>query len=156
MPPSPNYFRHALVAIVTEDLSKADSTLSSNFPICSLRYAIKDVSLLIGGQYNGQVALWDVRRGKMPVERSDVAFSHGDPAYKVMFVQSKSGTEFFSTSTDGQVLWWDYRKLAVPIEQMWIDPTKKQERATSEGGLCLDFEPTMVSVCPRYEYEMLF
>ena len=61
-----------------------------------------------------------------------------------MWVQSKSGTEFFSTSTDGQVLWWDYRKLAAPLEQMWIDPTKKQEKAHAEGGLCLDFEPSMV------------
>ena len=128
-----------------EDLSKADVTLSSNFPVCSLRYAIKDVSLVIGGQHNGQVALWDVRRGKMPVERSVLANSHGDPAYKVVWVQSKSNTEFFSTSTDGQVLWWDYRKLAEPIEQMWIDPTKKQEKATAEGGLCLDFEGSMVS-----------
>ena len=51
--------------------------------MCSLRYASKDVSLVIGGQYNGQVALWDVRRGKMPVERSVLANSHADPAYKV-------------------------------------------------------------------------
>ena len=86
-----------------EDLSKADATLSSNFPICSLRYATKDVSLIIGGQYNGQVSLWDVRRGKMPVERSVLANSHGDPAHKVLWSQSKTGTEFFSTSTDGQV-----------------------------------------------------
>jgi len=47
-----------------------------------------------------------------------------------------------------QVLWWDYRKLAEPIEQMWIDPTKKQERAQAEGGLCLDFEATMVRALP--------
>ena len=64
---------------------------------------------------------------------------------KVLWVQSKTNTEFFSTSTDGQVLWWDYRKLAEPLEQMWIDPTKKQEKASAEGGLCLDFEASMVS-----------
>lgn len=90
------------------------------------------------------MALWDIRRGKTPVERSVLTNSHGDPAYKVLWVQSKSNTEFFSTSTDGQVLWWDYRKLEEPIEQMWIDPTKKQEKTAAEGGLCLDFEPTMV------------
>lgn len=44
-----------------------------------------------------------------------------------------------------KVLWWDYRKLAEPMEQMWIDPTKKQEKAQAEGGLCLDFEQSMVS-----------
>ena len=133
-----------LLLWLLEDLSKADATLSSNFPICSLRYSTKDVNLVIGGQYNGQVSLWDIRRGKMPVERSVLAESHADPAYKVLWVQSKTNTEFFSTSTDGQVLWWDFRKLAEPIEQMWIDPTKKQEKAQAEGGLCLDFEPSMV------------
>jgi len=71
-------------AYAAEDLSKADVTLSSNFPVCSLRYATKDVNLIVGGQYNGQVALWDVRRPtKMPAERSVLAKSHADPAYKV-------------------------------------------------------------------------
>ena len=103
------------------------------------------MNLIFGGQYNGRVALWDIRRGKLPVERSVLAASHGDPAHKVLWVQSKTNTEFLSTSTDGQVLFWDYRKLAQPVEQMWIDPTKKQEKAQAEGGLCLDFEISMVS-----------
>jgi dynein intermediate chain 2, axonemal len=68
-----------------------------------LRYCTKDANLIIGGQYNGQVAIWDVRKGSRPVERSALPVSHGDPAYKVVWVQSKTNTEFFSTSTDGQV-----------------------------------------------------
>lgn len=29
--------------------------------------------------------------------------SHRDPVYNVLWINSKSGTEFFSSSTDGQV-----------------------------------------------------
>jgi len=42
-----------------------------------------------------------------------------------LVVWESSNTEFFSTSTDSQVLRWDYRKLAEPIDQMWIDPSSR-------------------------------
>jgi dynein intermediate chain 2, axonemal len=50
------------------------------------------------------------------------------------------GSEFFSTSTDGQVLWWDIRKLTEPTESMLIDPEKN---GNIVGGTVLDFETTM-------------
>lgn len=46
---------------------------------------------------------WDTRRGSQPVEMSSVEHSHRDPAYKVIWLQSKTGTDAFSASTDGQV-----------------------------------------------------
>ena len=86
-----------------DDLSKPELALKSNYPICYLSYSTKDTSVLAGGQFNGQVAVWDVRRGSRPVERSEQQHSLTDPAYQTVWLQSKSGTEFFSTSTDGQV-----------------------------------------------------
>lgn len=72
-------------------------------PILSLRYNPKDVGILAGGQYNGQIVIWDMRKGSRPIEKTDVPVSHQEPTYDVTWVQSKVGTEFFSTSTDGQV-----------------------------------------------------
>ena len=72
-----------------------------------------------------------------PIERS-----HRDPVYKGIFLQSKTGTECFSTSTDGQVLWWDIRKLGEPTESLLLVPNPK-ENPRPLGGMSLEYEPTM-------------
>lgn len=70
-----------------------------------LEYNQKDTNSLVSGQLNGQVAVWDIRRGSEPVELSVVEQSHRDPVHNVLWINSKSGSEFFSSSTDGQVKW---------------------------------------------------
>jgi dynein intermediate chain 2 len=87
------------------------------------------------------LAYWDTRKGAVPVDTSPQEKSHRDPVYNVAWVQSKSGSEFFSVSTDGQALWWDIRKLSEPTETMLIDPEKN---GTIVGGTVLDFDSTMV------------
>lgn len=73
-----------------------------------------------------------------------VEHSHRDPAYKTVWLQSKTGTECFSASSDGQVLWWDTRKFSEPFESMILDPTKKQDITKAQGSMALEYEPTMV------------
>ena len=73
-----------------------------------------------------------------PIEQS-----HRDPAYKTIWIQSKTGTECFSASTDGQVLWWDIRKLGEPTETLYLD--KKQDFSKAQGAYSLEYEPTMVT-----------
>lgn len=46
---------------------------------------------------------WDTRSGSQPVQMSATEHSHKDPVYKVIWLQTKIGTETFSASTDGQV-----------------------------------------------------
>lgn len=60
----------------------------------------------MSGQFNGLVAIWDIRRGTEPVDFSIMENSHRDPVNKVLWINSKSGTEFFSASTDGQCKWY--------------------------------------------------
>ena len=38
--------------------------------------------------------------------------------YDFAWLQSKTGTECMSVSTDGSVLWWDIRKLGEPTESL--------------------------------------
>ena len=80
------------------------------------------------------------------MEMTPVEYSHRDPAYKTVWLQSKTGTECFSASTDGQVLWWDTRKFSEPFESMILDPTKKQDITKAQGAMALEYEPTMVSI----------
>lgn len=72
-------------------------------PILTLEYNIKDSNVLVSGLATGQVACWDIRRGSEAVDISSVEFSHRDPCDKTLWINSKTGTEFFSASKDGQV-----------------------------------------------------
>lgn len=71
--------------------------------------------------------------------------SHRDPVYNVLWINSKSGTEFFSSSTDGQVKWWDMRKLNEPSETLILDIVKGEEQILSRalGASCLEYEGTI-------------
>eukprot|EP00056_Hartaetosiga_gracilis_P004200 m.72507 g.72507 ORF g.72507 m.72507 type:complete len:579 (+) comp11741_c0_seq1:115-1851(+) len=121
-----------------ENPNAPELALTPSSPLVSIRYNPKDVHILLGGLYNGQVAIWDTRRGSRPIETSPVEQSHRDPVYGAEFLASKTGTEFFTTSTDGIVKWWDTRKLAEPIEELNLDVTGQ-----ALGGVSLDFESTM-------------
>jgi len=114
--------------------------LTPSSPLVSLEYNPKDGNILIGGQYNGQIAVWDTRKGSRPAEVSPIEKSHRDPVYKAQYLSTKSGTDAFSCSTDGQVLFWDVRKLSEPIETLLIDP---QNDGKLWGAVSLEYESTM-------------
>ncbi|KAK2111994.1 hypothetical protein P7K49_011741 [Saguinus oedipus] len=48
-------------------------------------------------------ACWDTRKGSLVADLSTIEFSHRDPVYGTIWLQSKTGTECFSASTDGQI-----------------------------------------------------
>lgn len=54
-----------------------------------------------------------------------------------------AGSDVFSTSTDGQVMWWDIRKLVEPVETLSLEfPGYKP--GVLLGGIALEYESTMV------------
>jgi dynein intermediate chain 2, axonemal len=123
--------------------NKPDMVLKPVSPLVCIEYNPKDSHVIAGGFYNGQIGIWDARKGSQPVDTTIVEHSHRDPAWKVIWIQSKTGTELFSTSTDGQVLWWDTRKLSEPTEVLYLDPTRKQDFASAQGAYSLEYEPTI-------------
>jgi len=90
-------------------------------PLCCLEYNPKDPHLLVGGSYNGLITCYDTRVGESAKETSVIETSHRDPVYSITWLAGKSPFECVSTSTDAQVLWWDVRKLAEPIDSMWVE-----------------------------------
>ncbi|KAL3314149.1 Dynein intermediate chain 2, axonemal [Cichlidogyrus casuarinus] len=118
-------------------------TLMPVSPLVCVEFNPKDSHALIAGCYNGQLALFDRRKGSHPVDTTTLEHSHRDPVWKVIWIQSKTGSECFSTSTDGLALWWDVRKLSEPIESMYLDPTKKQDPSAAQGCYVLEYEPTI-------------
>ncbi|XP_044028014.1 dynein axonemal intermediate chain 2 isoform X1 [Siniperca chuatsi] len=126
-----------------ENPNRPEMTLKPASPLVCLDYNPKDSHTLVGGSYNGQIAYWDTRRGSQPVEFSSVEQSHRDPVYKIIWLQSKTGTDTFSASTDGQVLWWDVRKLSEPTERLILDPSREGNLDRALGAISLEFESTM-------------
>lgn len=52
-----------------------------------------------------QVGWWDTRRGGEPVSMCPPHVAHRDLVRNVLFINSKTGAEFFSSSPDGVVKW---------------------------------------------------
>lgn len=59
--------------------------------------------------------MWDSRT-KNEFIISDVEKSHHEPVFDLKWMSSKGGNEFVSVSTDGRVMWWDYRNLQQPTD----------------------------------------
>jgi dynein intermediate chain 2 len=106
-----------------------EATLTPDSPLCSLRFNPKNTDVLIGGSYNGLVCHFDRRSGNKPVAASQIETSHHDPVYDVVWTQSKTGTMCTSCSTDGNLLWWDTRRLT--------EPTRRVQLVDSESGKVL-------------------
>jgi dynein intermediate chain 2 len=108
-------------------------------PLVCIEYNPKDPHVLVGGSYNGLLSVWDTRKGSAPTDTSPIEKSHRDPVYDVAWLQSKTGGEFASVSSDGQVLWWDMRNLSEPKEVLpLVDP--RGEASVSLGGVVLDYD----------------
>ncbi|XP_063265713.1 dynein axonemal intermediate chain 2 isoform X3 [Prinia subflava] len=93
--------------------------------------------------YIWDLVYWDTRKGGLPMEMTPVELSHRDPVYGACWLPSRTGTECLTGSTDGQVLWWDIRKLSQPSEKLILDITREDQLKKALGAISLDFAPTM-------------
>ena len=80
-----------------------------------------------GGSYNGLITFYDLRRSGggtskeiLPFSTSVIEKSHHDPVYEVFWINSKTGNQCVSVSTDGQMLWWDTRRLSEPTDSLQL------------------------------------
>ncbi|XP_047403737.1 dynein axonemal intermediate chain 2 isoform X2 [Sciurus carolinensis] len=126
-----------------ENPNRPEIALKPPSPLVTLEYNPKDSHVLLGGCYNGQIACWDTRKGSLVAELSTIEFSHRDPVYGSIWLQSKTGTECFSASTDGQVMWWDIRKISEPTEVVVMDISRKELLENALGAISLEFESTL-------------
>lgn len=103
------------------------------------------MNVLVSGQLNGQCCAWDVRAGCEPVSCTPREICHRESANRVLWINSKTGTEFFSGGADGQVIWWDMRKLNERLDFLYMDPEKSDEPLLerSYGVSVLEYETTI-------------
>lgn len=79
--------------VFLENPNKPEHILRPTSPMLCLEYNPKDPHTLAGGCYNGQIAIFDTRKGIQPVEVTPVEISHNDPVHKLIFPSSKTGMD---------------------------------------------------------------
>lgn len=112
--------------------------LRTGSPMICCQYNHKNVDLLVGGCYSGVLNYYDLRKGPAPIGKSPVEETHYDPVYDVVWLQSKTGTECASVSSDGQLLFWDVRDMSQPMDSCVLTDGNKENPKTL-GGVSLEW-----------------
>jgi dynein intermediate chain 2, axonemal len=99
----------------------------------------------VSGHQNGQCCQWDTRVGSKCITFTPREVCHRESVNSVLWINSKTGTEFFSGGADGQVVWWDTRKLSAKVETLLMDPVKTDDQVLerSYGISVLEYETTI-------------
>lgn len=74
---------------------------------------------VIGGCYNGQLLLWDVRVKSMPVQRSGISGEfHKYPVNSLNVVGTQIANSIYSCSNDGMMCQWDVKQFSKPVKSV--------------------------------------
>jgi len=82
------------------------------------------------------VSFYDLRKSGAPQECSVIEKSHHDPVYDCFWISSKTGNQCASVSTDGNMLWWDTRRLGEPVDALQLSTGKD---GAVLGGSAMDY-----------------
>ncbi|KAI5651891.1 dynein intermediate chain 3, ciliary [Phthorimaea operculella] len=112
-----------------ENPSTPHSQLIPPSPCWQVACSPADPNIIVGGLEDGRVCLFDIRNnehprgyiGDFPVAPKDLSphhLAHRSPVSALIYIQSRTNTEFFSGSSDGQCMWWDIRSLSKPTDKL--------------------------------------
>lgn len=90
---------------------------------------------VIGGCYNGQLLLWDIRVKSMPVQRSGIsADAHKYPVNSLSVIGTQLANNVASFSNDGMMCLWDIKQFSKPVRTNKISAARPT-RVTKPTGL---------------------
>nr|XP_021190185.2 dynein intermediate chain 3, ciliary [Helicoverpa armigera] len=118
--------------------------LQPDYPCWQLACSPSTPELLICGLEKGIVSVFDVRVGKNAVSSTSVYNSHREGITSILYIQSRTYSEFFTGSSDGECLWWDLRNLKYPQERLPVSvrfaPNEVPNLNNAEGVSTLEFD----------------
>ena len=88
--------------------------------------------------------LFDLRKGLHPVDQSMTEFTHRHAIRDARWLQSKTGTEFFSVAADGMVYWWDTKKMNEPVDRLLLDLERKGRKEHASPITTSDYDSSLV------------
>ncbi|ODN04326.1 Dynein intermediate chain 3, ciliary [Orchesella cincta] len=143
-----------------ENPTRPEGLVRAPAQIVDVRYHPKDVHSICGALFTGQVATWDNRVGPNPQYMTPYEASHEDVCTSALWINSKTGTEFFSCGLDGKIIWWDERNLSERLDFTFADPVKGRSEAVHALPVTtLDYEhtlPTKFLVGTQFGQVMVF
>mmetsp|Transcript_15047 Transcript_15047/g.24924 ORF Transcript_15047/g.24924 Transcript_15047/m.24924 type:complete len:333 (+) Transcript_15047:985-1983(+) len=95
--------------------SRPEHIFTCGSPVLAAKFHPTEAPLVIGGCQSGQLVIWDVRAGRLPVQRS----GQGYPISAMEVTEGNSG--LVTTSTDGKVSFWSLANLRDPAETIQLD-----------------------------------
>jgi dynein intermediate chain 2, axonemal len=104
-----------------------EKTLLPPSPLCCMAFNNKSAEIIVGGSYNGSLSFFDTRMGNSagvikPFKTTILEKSHHDPVYNVEWTAiGKTGSECVSSSTDGRLLWWDFKEGNTPTDELVLN-----------------------------------
>ena len=88
-------------------------------------------STVLGGCYNGQILLWDIRAKSMPVQRSGIsADAHKYPVCSLNVVGTQIANNIVSYSNDGMMCIWDIKQFSKPTRMNKLSAGRSQRAQT--------------------------
>jgi len=122
--------------------------LRCNSEIITLAFNNKHQNLLGAGCANGTAVIFDLNNSKI-LAISRLEESHSESISDFVWLKSRNGYEFVTTSTDGKVIWWEIKGYnATPAVPVTIEPEKplvlidKDNEIEKEyGGTKIEYNP---------------
>lgn len=117
--------------------SRPEHIFTCGSPVLQAKFHPTEPTLVIGACYSGQLVIWDVRNGRLPVQRSNLnttlvndvsggssgskGLGHVHPVVGMEILENGSG--LVTAASDGQVNFWSTANLRDPVET-FIAPGK--------------------------------
>ncbi|EAR83965.3 cytoplasmic dynein intermediate chain (macronuclear) [Tetrahymena thermophila SB210] len=103
----------------------------SQSQVTCVKYNPFQENLVLGGLYNGQIVLWDLRAKSTPIQRTTFTTGHSYPIYSLDVVGSVNAHNIISISNDGKLCVWNMNMLTQPsktIDQLTYTPPEKTKQ----------------------------
>lgn len=120
--------------------------LNSPSSLLQLEYNKRDAFIIAGSRADGTINIYDTRAGNDSQINSQIEFSHKDYISGLLWIHSKNGTEFFTGSRDGFIMWWDTRNMIAPYELFSLENNEmSSEEENAYGCTSIEFTQSMPS-----------
>lgn len=103
---------------------------NTNTEIITCAFNNKISNILGVGCQIGTILIFDLKTDKLLIA-SELKYCHAEPVRDFVWLKSKHGTDFVTTSTDGKVIWWDIRDINIP-KKIYLCPDGAEIKDTTK------------------------
>jgi len=122
--------------------NRPEHVFTCGSPVTTGRFHPTETTLVLGGCESGQLVVWDVRAGRLPVQKSTLTTvagasskSHTHPICTMEVIEG--GLGLATASTEGRVNYWSLGNLREPVESVQVGESVSCFSVAPESGTLL-------------------